>query len=58
MQEELSSIRTELSTYTIKWFVGGMFVTMINTKVLKMLKIIDTDSQIIYTETGLINNQA
>lgn len=31
---------------------------MINTKVLKMLKGLDPDSQVMYTETGLINNQA
>ena len=31
---------------------------MINTKVLKMLKMLDPDSQVMYTETGLINNQA
>jgi len=31
---------------------------MINTKVLKMLKGLDPDNQVMYTETGLINNQA
>ena len=31
---------------------------MINTKVLKMLKGLDPEGQVMYTETGLINNQA
>ena len=31
---------------------------MINTKVLKMLKVLDPDNLVMYTETGLINHQA